>query len=138
MKQSFLICLSFAALTGTGHTAESEIPNMLGRWKPITGAYASSGTETQKAPPVSVQQPIHHDVRILEQKGRTFHGVNIRPDGTESHWAGVIAKDGKSFIISVDKGISTGTFEAGKIEICGATSSMEYNLAFCSTLEKVK
>lgn len=54
------------------------------------------------------------------------------------HVPGIIAKDGKSFIMSADKGISTGTFEAGTIEYCGATSSLDDNLAFCTTLEKVK
>ena len=111
---------------------------MLGTWKPIAGAYSRSGTETKKSPAVFFQQPLQHEIRFVEQKGRTFHGVSKGSNGTELHLAGVIAKDGKSFIISADKGISTGTFEAGKIEYCGATSSLDYNLAFCTTLEKVK
>ncbi|NDF87918.1 MAG: hypothetical protein EB108_02785 [Actinobacteria bacterium] len=58
--------------------------------------------------------------------------------GDMQSYARVIAKDGKSFIISSDRAISTGTVEAGKIEYCGATPSLEVNFAFCSTLEKVK
>jgi hypothetical protein len=52
--------------------------------------------------------------------------------------AGTFAANGKNFTISTDKGILTGTYEAGKLEYCGATLSTEYNLTFCSTLEKAK
>jgi hypothetical protein len=138
MKHLSWICLSFAAWTGAGHATQADIPNMIGTWKPTTGVYTRSGTETKKSPPVFSQQPLQHEIRFLEQKGRVFHGVSKGTNGSELHLAGVIAKDGKSFIISADKGISTGTFEAGKIEYCGATSSLDYNLAFCTTLEKVK
>ena len=48
------------------------------------------------------------------------------------------ATNGKNFTISTDKGILTGTYEAGKLEYCGATLSTEYNLTFCSSLEKAK
>ena len=138
MKQLSLICLSFAALAGASHAAEPEIPNILGTWKPSAGAYTRSGTETKKSPPAFFQQPLQKEIRFLEQKGRSFHGVTKSANGAELHLAGVISRDGKSFVISADKGIGTGTIEGGKIEYCGATSSMQYNLAFCSTLEKVK
>jgi|GEM_PF-2115645 hypothetical protein len=138
MKQLSLICLSFAALAGASHAAEPEIPNILGTWKPSAGAYTRSGTETKKSPPAFFQQPLQNEIRFLEQKGRSFHGVTKSANGAELHLAGVISRDGKSFVISADKGIGTGTIEGGKIEYCGATSSMQYNLAFCSTLEKVK
>ncbi len=138
MKQLALIGLSLAAFTGVSHASEPPIPNMVGTWKPTSGVYTTSGTETKKARPVLNQQPLQNEIRILEQKGRAFHGVTKSSTGAELHLAGVIARDGKSFIVSADKGISTGTFDGGKIEYCGATSSMDYNLAFCTTLERVK
>ena len=67
-----------------------------------------------------------------------FNGATKRPDGSQLMLAGAFATNGKNFTISTDKGILTGTYEAGKLEYCGATLSTEYNLTFCSSLEKAK
>ncbi|MEK0416711.1 MAG: hypothetical protein RI949_717 [Pseudomonadota bacterium] len=138
MNKISLICLSFAGLTGMAYAADPEIPDMVGIWKPSAGVYARSGTEAKKSHLELSQQPIQGEIKILEQQGRTFHGMSKNSKGRLSLLTGVIAKDGKSFIISSDRAISTGTVEAGKIEYCGATPSLEVNFAFCSTLEKVK
>ena len=138
MKSFSLVSLSFVALTSASHAAEPEIPNMVGTWKAVSGVYARTGTESKKIPTVLSQQPLQTELRVTEQKGRLFQGLVKSSTGIDLHLAGVLTKDGKSFTTSVDKGISSGTFEAGKIEYCGATISHDYNLAFCSTLEKVK
>lgn len=138
MKYVSLLCLSLVALTGASHAVEPEMPNMVGTWKASTGVYTRTGTESKKAAPVLSQQPLQAEIKFVEQKGRVFHGVVKGANGLVFHMAGVLEKDGKSFKISSDRSISTGTFEDGKIEYCGATISRDYNLVFCSTLEKVK
>lgn len=138
MKSVSLVLMSLMAFTGSVYAAEPEVPNMLGTWKAISGVYAKTGTESTKIAPVFSQKPLQIELRVIEQKGRLFRGLVKGSSGIDLHLAGVIAKDGKSFTTSVDKGISTGTFESGKIEYCGATIAHDYNLAFCSTLEKAK
>ena len=136
MKNISLVGLAFAVMTGYSFAADA--PNIVGTWKPISGVYSTTGTELKKAAPVLSQQPWHSEIKITDQKGRVFNGATKRSDGTELMLAGVFAANGKSFTISTDKGIYTGTYEAGKLEYCGATLSMEYNLTFCSILGKAK
>jgi len=136
MKNLAMVCLSFAVFAGSSYAADA--PNIVGTWKASSGAYSSTGTELKKAPAVLSQQPWHSEIKILEQKGRVFNGSTKRPEGSELMLAGTFAANGKNFTISTDKGILTGTYEAGKLEYCGATLSTEYNLTFCSSLEKVK
>jgi hypothetical protein len=136
MKNLALAFLSFAFLAGSSYAADA--PNIVGTWKAISGVSSTTGTELKKAPAVLSQQPWHSEINITEQKGRVFNGATKRPDGSQLMLAGAFAANGKNFTISTDKGILTGTYEAGKLEYCGATLSTEYNLTFCSTLEKAK
>jgi len=136
MKSLSLVGLSFAVIAGSSFAADA--PNIVGTWKASSGVYSTTGTESKKAPPVLSQQPWHSEIKIIEQKGRVFNGVSKRTDGSDLMFSGAFAANGKNFSISADKGIWTGTYEAGKLDYCGATVSMEYNLSFCNSVEKVK
>ena len=116
----------------------ADPPNIVGTWKASSGAYSTTGTDSKKAAPVLSQQSWHSELKIMEQKGRVFNGVSKRPDGSDLLFAGTFAANGKNFTVSADKGIWAGTYEAGKLEYCGATISTEYNLTFCSSFEKAK
>jgi hypothetical protein len=136
MKNHYLAGLAFAFMAGS--TCAADAPNIVGTWKPATGAYGTIGTEAKKAAPVFSDKPWHSEIKITEQKGRVFNGISKRPDGSDLIFVGVFASNGKNFSISADKGIWNGTYEGGKLDYCGTTVSMDYNLAFCSTVEKTK
>lgn len=136
MKYLHLIAIALVFLSGSSFAADA--PNVLGTWKASSGVYSKTGTDAKKAAPVLSQQPWQSEFKITDQKGRVFNGATKRPDGSELLFAGAFSINGKNFTISADRGILMGTYESGKLEYCGSTISTEYNLAFCSTMERVK
>ena len=116
MKSIALVWLSFVVLLGASQAAESEIPNIVSSWKTASGAYAKAVTEFKKIPTVLSRQPLQTEFRIVK-KVRLFQGFAKSSTSVNLHLGSVFSKDDKRFTTSVDKGISSGTFEAVTVNI---------------------
>ena len=105
-----------------------------------SGNWSATGTESHPAPAELFQKPLHQKLIIVAQQANAFNGSNVLYNGKSRFLAGVIGLDGKSLVLSIDNGVSTGLFnpDNSQISFCGISILSTRNFAFCTVFKRAK
>ena len=135
----FLLTLCIFFHSSTIFAATTQL-NLLGTWTAISGSWSFTGTKNNFIKTKLLQEPLHPQLEIIEQKGAAFSGDFKRYDGKGPIVAGVIAPDNQHIYMSLDSSSAVGTFDQANLTltICGTTVENTHNRAFCSIYKKDK